>query len=287
MAVGEVIWTWFNGSWHQGDLPVMNAADHGTWLGSLVFDGARAFEGVVPDLQPHLERFNRSAVSMGLKAVMPVAEIEALVHEGLERFDDGAPVYIRPMCWSTEGATGVVMPEPESTTFCLCLEQIPMAPPEAAQTLGRTRFVRPMITMAPVDAKAACLYPNNGRMLRDVRSRGFDNALVADALGNVAETATANVFMVKDGIVRTPVPNGTFLNGVTRQRIIGLLREAGKDVREETLSFEDFEAADEVFLTGNISKVTPITRFEGREYEIGPVTKLSRELYWDWAGASA
>ncbi len=287
MAVGEVIWTWFKGAWHQGDLPVMNAADHGTWLGSLVFDGARAFDGVMPDLVPHLERFNRSAGAMGLRPVMEVAQMAALVEEGVAKFDADAAVYIRPMCWSTEGGPGVVMPDPESTVFSLCLEQIPMAAPDAAQTLGRTRFIRPMITMAPVDAKAACLYPNNGRMLRDVRSRGFDNALVADALGNVAETATANVFMVKDGIVRTPVPNGTFLNGVTRQRIIGLLRDAGRDVREETLSFEDFEAADEVFLTGNISKVTPITRFEDREYEIGPVTRLARELYWDWAGAAA
>ncbi len=283
MAVGDVIWTWFKGQWHQGDLPVMNAADHGTWLGSLVFDGARAFEGLVPDIEPHCARINASAGVMGLKPTLDVAEMVALVHEGLAKFDDGAAVYIRPMYWSTEGGAGVVVPDPDSTAFCLCLEQIPMSPADASQTLGRTQFVRPMMNMATVNAKAACLYPNNGRMIREAQARGFNNAIVADPLGNVAESATANIFMVKDGIVKTPVPNGTFLNGITRQRVIGLLREAGKTVEECTLSFEDFADADEVFLTGNMTKVTPITKIEDREYPIGPVAQEARELYWRWA----
>lgn len=283
MAVGDVIWTWFKGQWHQGDLPVMNAADHGTWLGSLVFDGARAFEGLVPDIEPHCARINVSAGVMGLKPTLEVAEMVALVHEGLAKFDDGAAVYIRPMYWSTEGGAGVVVPDPDSTAFCLCLEQIPMSPADASQTLGRTQFVRPMMNMATVNAKAACLYPNNGRMIREAQARGFNNAIVADPLGNVAESATANIFMVKDGIVKTPVPNGTFLNGITRQRVIGLLREAGKTVEECTLSFEDFADADEVFLTGNMTKVTPITKIEDREYPIGPVAQEARELYWRWA----
>lgn len=283
MAVGEVIWTYFNGAWHQGDLPVMNAADHGTWLGSLVFDGARSFEGVVPDLKPHCERANNSAYALGLKPTMTADEMMALTMEGLTKFDDDAAVYIRPMYWSKEGGPGVVVPDPDSTVFCLCLEQIPMAAADAAQTLGRTKFIRPVITMAPVNAKAACLYPNNGRMIRDAQSRGFNNAIVADALGNVAESATANIFMVKDGVVKTPIPNGTFLNGITRQRVIKLLREADYTVEECTLSFEDFNGADEVFLSGNISKITPVSKIEDREFAIGPVTKKARELYWKWA----
>lgn len=283
MAIGSVIWTWFNGSWHQGDMPVMNAADHGTWLGSLVFDGARAFEGVVPDLEPHCARINDSALVMGLKPTISVDEMKKLVMEGLEKFEPEAPVYIRPMYWSKEGGTVVVMPDPDSTVFCLCLEQLPMAPADASQTLCRTEFTRPMQSMAPVNAKAACLYPNNGRMLRQALARGYNNAIVTDVLGNVAETATANIFMVKDGIVKTPVPNGTFLDGITRQRIIKLLRESGKTIEECTLTYQDFEEADEVFLTGNISKVTPIVKIEDTKYEIGPITKLSRELYWQWA----
>lgn len=284
MAFGEVIWTYFDGTWHQGDVAVMNAADHGMWLGSLVFDGARAFEGVVPDLTPHLERVNNSARAMGMEPTHSVAELAALTHEGLAKFAPDAAVYIRPMYWSREHGASVIIPDPNSTAFCLSLEQLPMAPADAGQTLCRTQFIRPMLTMAPVNAKAACLYPNNGRMISEAQSRGFNNALVADLLGNVAETASANIFMVKDGVIHTPAPNGTFLNGITRQRLIKLLREAGKAVQESTLTFADFEGADEVFMSGNITKVTPVTQFEDVHYPIGPVTKLARELYWKWAG---
>ncbi|MCZ4279610.1 branched-chain amino acid aminotransferase [Kiloniella laminariae] len=285
MAIGEVIWTYFKGEWHQGNLPIMGAADHGTWLGSLVFDGARAFEGVVPDLDLHSARVNASAEVMGLKPTMTTQQLIDLTLEGLKKFAPDAAVYIRPMYWSTEGGAGTVVPDANSTAFCLCLEQFPMAPATYSQTLCRTQFIRPMVSMAPVNAKAACLYPNNGRMIREAQARGYNNALVADALGNVAETGTSNIFMVKDDIIYTPVPNGTFLNGITRQRVIKLLREAGREVRETTLSFEDFLGADEVFMSGNISKITPVVKFEERDYPIGPVAKLARELYWIWAKA--
>jgi len=283
MAVGEVIWTYFKGIWHQGDLPVMNAADHAAWMGSLVFDGARSFEGMVPDLRAHCERANASALVMGMNPTVEPDDMAAMVMEGLSKFTADAAVYIRPMYWSTEGSKGVIVPDPDSTAFCISLEQIPMAAADATQTLCRTQFVRPQMNMATVNAKAACLYPNNGRMIREAHARGYDNAIVADPLGNVAESATANIFMVLDGVVKTPVPNGTFLNGITRQRVIGLLRDAGKTIEECTLSFEDFYAADEVFLTGNISKITPIVKVEDAEYPIGPVAELARKLYWEWA----
>lgn len=158
-----------------------------------------------------------------------------------------------------------------------------MAPPTASQTVTTTQFTRPTLASALVNAKAACLYPNNARMLREAQSKGFNNVLALDPLGNVAETATANVFMAKDGKVMTPVPNGTFLNGITRQRILGLLREAGYDVQERTLGLDDFREADEIFMTGNISKVTPVTRFDDVEYGPGKVAPHARELYWNWA----
>jgi len=134
-----------------------------------------------------------------------------------------------------------------------------------------------------VNAKAGCLYPNNARMLREARDKGYGNALVTDALGNVAETATANVFMVRDGEVFTPVANGTFLAGITRARHIKNLRADGVSVHEAVLTFDDFREADEVFLSGNFSKVTAVKEFDGTHYQPGPMTKRVRELYWDWA----
>jgi branched-chain amino acid aminotransferase len=137
----------------------------------------------------------------------------------------------------------------------------------------------------PVDAKAGCLYPNNARALFEARSRGFDDAIMCDSLGNAAELATSNIFMVKDGIVSTPVPNGTFLSGITRQRVIGLLRGAGVQVLEATMRYADFERADEIFSTGNFSKVLPVIRIGERALQPGPMYRKARELYWAFAHA--
>jgi branched-chain amino acid aminotransferase len=118
-------------------------------------------------------------------------------------------------------------------------------------------------------------------------AKGFDNALVCDALGNVAETGTANVFMAKDGVVLTPAPNGTFLNGITRQRVIQLLREDGVPVVEGTLRYEDFANADEIFTSGNYAKVMPVLRIDDRDLQPGPFYRKARQLYWDFAHSTA
>lgn len=106
-----------------------------------------------------------------------------------------------------------------------------------------------------------------------------------DALGNVAELTSANIFMVKDGEVLTPYWNGTFLNGITRQRIIKLLSSAGYNVHETTLTFKDFLEADEIFSTGNYGKVVPVHKLEDRTMDHGPVAAKARELYWEFAHA--
>ncbi|MFT6457980.1 branched-chain amino acid aminotransferase [Pseudophaeobacter arcticus] len=285
MAVGNNIRTYFQGRWHDGNIALVKAADHAMWLGSSVFDGARFFDGMTPDLDLHCARTNASAEALMMRPTVKTADMVAIAQEGLRGFAPGAAVYIRPMYWATDGDTTTIAPEPESTEFALCLEEIPMAPAEASATLTRTRFRRPVMENAVVNAKAGCLYPNNARMLREARSKGFSNALALDAMGNVAETATANLFMVRDGEVFTPIPNGTFLAGITRARHIANLRADGVTVHETVLGVQDFEEADEVFLSGNMSKVTPVTAFDACHYPIGPVTKRVRELYWDWASS--
>lgn len=284
MALGREIWTFHRGKWHEGDLRILGASSHATWLGSLVFDGARLFEGVTPDLDRHVARVNDSARNLGLEPTHSPDEIEALTHEGLKKFAPGTDVYIRPMYWAEEGGPGLLPPLASSTDFALCLEALPMAP-ATGFTMTTTRFRRPTLEVMPVNAKAACLYPNNARMLREAQARGFQNALVCDMLGNVAETATANIFMARGGEVFTPIPNGTFLNGITRQRVIALLREAGVTVHETALRVEDFREADEIFTTGNIGKVAPAIGFDDRELEHGPVAQRARALYWEWAHA--
>lgn len=287
MATGTNIKTYFNGAWHDGNTPVINAADHGAWLGSGVFDGARFVNGLMPDLDLHCARVNRSAEALMLKPTVSPEDMVEIVKEGLKSYSVGAAVYIRPMYWGIGGDVTAIVPSRDETGFAICLEEIPFAADTASTTLTRTRFRRPVLESAVVNAKAGCLYPNNARMLSEARSKGFGNALVADAMGNVAETATANAFMVKDGEVFTPIANGTFLAGITRARHMSNLSADGMNVHETVLSFEDFHEADEVFLSGNMSKITPVTAFDDTSYQVGPVTRRARELYWDWAASNA
>lgn len=287
MAFGKTIRTWYNGTWHDGDVAVMRAADHGMWQGSSVFDGARRFEGVTPDLDKHCARVNHSAEALMLEPTMSAQAIVDLVHEGLEGYAPDAAIYIRPMYWGIHGSELGLVPSKAETGFAICLEEVAMHAPDKTTTLTETRFRRPVQESSVCNAKAGCLYPNNARMLAEAQAKGFGNALSADVMGNVAESATSNVFMVKDGEVFTPVPNGTFLAGITRARHIANLRADGVTVHESVLSFEDFRGADEVFLSGNLTKVTPVTAFDDRQYQVGPVTRRVREMYWDWALSAA
>ncbi|MFZ8940390.1 MAG: branched-chain amino acid aminotransferase [Gemmobacter sp.] len=284
MAFGTNIRTYFEGRWHEGDPAVMRAADHGIWQGSSVFDGARMFQGVVPDLEAHCARVNHSADALMIDPTMTAEAMADLAREGLRPYGPGAAVYVRPMYWAIAGSDLGIAPARGQTGFALCLEEVALPDFERPTTLTRTRFRRPVLEDAVCNAKAGCLYPNNARMLTEARAKGFGNALVADAMGNVAESATANVFIVRDGVVLTPIPNGTFLAGITRARHIANLRADGVEVIETVLGFEDVAAADEVFLSGNFAKVTAVAAFEDRHYPApGPMTRRVRDLYWDWA----
>lgn len=280
---GARIMTWIEGRWHRGNQPILGAADHATWLGSMVFDGARAFEGVTPDLDLHCARANESARRMGLAPHLSDGELTDIALEGVAAFPGGSELYIRPMIWARGGWASMVVPDAETTEVAVCIEEKPMPPGPAGVSLTLTRYRRPTIECMPTDVKAGCLYPNNARMLREARTRGFDNALVLDMLGNVAETATSNVFLVKGGEVFTPVPTGCFLAGITRARVIALLRADGVPVHETALAPADFETAEEIFTTGNAMKVMPVTRLEARELAPGAVARRARELYWDFA----
>ena len=275
-------WTYFEGQWHDGNVPLWGVRTHAIWLGSSVFDGARAFEGVAPDADLHFARVNASATTMHLKPQATVDQWLELLRDGTKRFAPGTPLYIRPMYWAERPGPQALPPDGETTNWCLAVYETPMRKPEGF-SITLSPFKRPTIETAPVDAKAGCLYPNNARAMLEARSRGFDNCIVNDVAGNVAELANSNVFMVKDGVVHTPIPNGTFLAGITRMRTIKLLRAAGVTVNETVLRYRDFETADEIFATGNASKVQPITRIGERSLQPGPLFRKARELYWAYA----
>ena len=271
--------TWHDGAWHEGNPPLLGPMDHSWWMASSVFDGARAFGGLAPDLDLHCARVVRSAETFGIVPEIGGPAIEALCWEGIGRFDARAELYIRPMFYFTGG---FVVPDYDAAKFLLTIFESPL-PPWRGLTACLVPFRRPAPETAPTHAKASCLYPNVVRCMRAAREKGYDTAMVLDPDGNVAEFATNNLFMAKDGTVKTPAANGTFLAGITRSRVIALLRGAGVRVEETTLSVEDVLEADEVFLSGNYSKVLPIARVEDRDYPEGPMARLARRLYFEFA----
>ena len=271
--------TYVDGQWLDGNPPLMGPMTHAVWMASVVFDGARAFDGVMPDLDRHAGRLIESAKAVGLTPPVSADAVDGLAREGVARFEKGAHLYIRPMIYAEEGW---VAPDPSSARFVVTVFESPLPEPTGLSVCLSTKR-RPAPETAPTAAKAAALYPQAGLALTEAAHRGYQNTVMLDALGNVAELATANLFLVKDGIVKTPAPNGTFLDGITRQRAIALMRQDGLTVFESRVTPDDLLAADEIFTTGNHGKVLPITRYEGRDLQTGPVYRRLREAYWDFA----
>ncbi|SDH55845.1 MULTISPECIES: branched-chain amino acid aminotransferase [unclassified Duganella] len=268
--------TYFNGNWAEGNAPLFGAMDHSVWLGSSVFDGARSLRGHMPDLRPHLQRVITSAERVGLTCPLSVDEMEKLVREGVAKFPPDAELYIRPLVFGTDG---LLIPMPEKSAFALTLFDAPM-PPFTGFSACLSGLRRPDALMAPTDAKASSLYANTSKALREARDRGFDNAVVCDSAGHVAEFASANLFFVTpEGKVVTPVANGTFLSGITRARVIALLAQEGIQVEERSVRPEELESAVEIFNTGNYGKVTPCVRYESRTLAVGPIATLARDRY--------
>jgi len=270
---------WFDGHWTDDAPKLTGPADHAFWQSSVVFDGARAFRGLAPDLDLHCARCINSARAMGLTPAIAVEEIQRLAIEGIRRFPATAELYVKPMFY---GAGGHLTAESTTTAFVLHVFEAPLPGPGGfSATLSPLR--RPAPEMAPTDAKASCLYPNSDRATREANARGFDHAVMRDPWDNVVEFAFSNIMIAKDGTVRTPAANGTFLAGITRRRVLKLLGEAGIQAEEATLSVDDLHGADEIFSVGNYGKVVPCTRFESREINAGPIFAEARRRYFAFA----
>jgi len=275
---------YFNGQWGGSGVPLMTSDTNAAWLANTVFDGARAFEGVAPDLDLHCQRAVRSARGLHMEPPVTAEQIEALAREGIAKFPADAPLYIRPMFWAE---SGLVLPDPSSTQFALVITRMPLPDPAKGFSACLSAYRRPSPEQAPTHAKAACLYPLAGLAMADAKRRGFENAVMCDPIGNVAELTAQNVMLVTGGVVHTPVPNGTFLNGITRQRVIALLDEDGIRVEQRTVRPAELLEADEIFSTGNHGKVVPCLRYESRSLAAGPVYRRARELYWAFAHSAA
>ena len=271
--------TYIDGEWHEGSPPVLAPNSQAMWLSTIVFDGARSIAGHTPDLDRHCQRLNKSAELLGMIPTETWEEVERLSRDGIGLFPGDAELYICPMYYAEDG---FITPDPESTRFVLSIYEAPLPEPKGFAAC-KSSFRRPAEDQAPTNAKASCLYPNVARSVSEARQKGFDTGVSLDPDGLVAEFSYTNLFMAKDGVIHTPEPNGTFLNGITRQRVVQLLKDEGVEVRERSIDYAELAEADELFSTANFSKVMPCIRLDERDLQPGPLYHRARNLYFGFS----
>lgn len=272
----------YNGDWYDENPRILGPQDHAFWMSSSVFDGARSYQGMAPDLELHCERLGRSALALGMTPTMEADEVTDLCKTAIKKLPKESELYIRPMYFARGG---FIVPDEKSAEFVLAVYDSPM--PEAGGFSAHfSPYRRPASNMAPTDAKASCLYPNSGRAVAEANRLGFDNAIMMDANDNIAEFATSNIWTIKDGVAFTPAPTGCFLAGITRARVMKLANEAGIEVSETYMSRDDILTADEVFNSGNYGKIMPVTRVEDKEFQPGPIARKLRDMYMDFSKSS-
>ena len=263
--------------WRDARLHVLT---HGLHYASAVFEGQRAYGGEVFKLTKHTERLHSSAAAMGFDIPWSVREIDDACREVLaaNKISDG---YVRPIAWRGAEMMGV---SAQNNTIHLSIAAWPWPSyfsPEARESgikLTTAAWRRPAPESAPVHAKAAGLYMICTLSKHQAERQGFEDALMLDYRGRVAEATGANIFLGIDGVLHTPDPD-CFLDGITRRTVIQLARARGYEVVERAILPAELADAQEVFLTGTAAEVTPVGRIDDYRFQVGAMTRQLREDY--------
>ena len=271
---------WYDGAlrpWRDVDLHVLT---HGLHYGSCVFEGERVYNNRIFKLREHTERLIRSADVLGFEIPYSLEQIEQATLETV-RSQGYADAYVRPVAWRGSEMMGVSAQQAKIHLAIAVWEWPSYFSPEARMKGIKLKWApwkRPSPECAPVHAKAAGLYMICTLSKDDAEADGFDDALMLDWRGQLAETTGANLFLVMDGVIHTPTPD-CFLDGITRQSVMALARARGYEIIERAIMPEELEKADEVFVTGTAAEVTPVGQIGDMSFTVGPVTQSLLEDY--------
>ena len=276
-------WTYVDGDWHEGNVAILGPRTpcHVAWLQRLRRRALVRRRGARP--RPPCERVNASAIALGLKPTMATEEIVGLTWDGLKKFDGKTAVYIRPMYWAEHGGYMGVPADPASTRFCLCLYESPMIPP-AGFSITVSPFRRPTLETMPTDAKAGCLYPNNGRAILEAQDARLRQCAGARHAGQCRrDRLVQHLHGQGRACLRRRRRTARSCPASPGRAPSRCSADYGFQTARRRSAMRDFLEADEIFSTGNHSKIVPVTRIEDRDLQPGPVAKKARELYWEWA----
>ena len=275
-------WIWFDGElkpWRDANVHILTHAMH---YASAVFEGQRAYGGEIFKLSEHSARLRKSASLLGFELPWSVGEIDAACIEVLKA-SGLTDAYLRPVAWRGSERMGV---SPKGTKPHLAIaawewgKYFDEAKAAKGIRLDIAPWRRPAPYTAPVHSKAAGLYMIATLSKQHADDRGFDDALMFDWRGQVAEATGANAFFVRDGKLYTPTPD-CFLDGITRRTVIDLARRRDIEVVEKAIWPEELESFEQFFLTGSAAEVTPVQSAGPWNFEVGDITRQLARDYDD------
>jgi len=275
-------WIWFDGQmvpWRDAKLHVLT---HGLHYGSCVFEGERAYNGKIFKCREHSERLHKSAELVGFDIPYSVEELDAAKNAVLakQNITNG---YLRPVAWRGSEMMAISAQATKIHVAIAAWEWPSYFSQEAREkglSLQTASWARPAPNTAPTASKAAGLYMICTMSKHAAEKDGFNDALMLDYRGYIAEATGANLFFVFNGELHTPTPD-CFLDGITRRTVMDLARKAGIKVVERHIKPEEIKQASEMFLTGTAAEVTPIGRVDGHVVPVGPMTRQLMQAYTD------
>tara|TARA_E500000331_G_scaffold337254_1_gene365181 strand:+ start:1317 stop:2204 length:888 start_codon:yes stop_codon:yes gene_type:complete len=271
---------WYNGAlvpWRDSKLHVLS---HGLHYASCVFEGERVYNGVVFKLREHTQRLIDSGKELGFDIPYSREELEQATRDTVAS-QGFADAYVRPVAWRGSEMMGVSAQETKINVAIAVWEWPSYFSPEARMRgirLCTTKWRRPAPETAPVHAKAAGLYMICTLSKHEAEAKGYDDALMLDYRGQIAESTGANIFLIQEGKIHTPTPD-CFLDGITRRTVIGIAKKHGYEVIERAIMPEELADTSEIFVTGTAAEVTPVGEIDDHKFKVGTITRTLLEDY--------
>jgi len=273
---------WLDGrfvKWNQAKLHVLS---HGLHYASCVFEGARIYNGKIFKLNEHIKRLFFSSKILGFK--LPYKE--KVINKACEQIVKKQKIkngYLRPFAWRGSEMMAI---SAQNTTIHVAIATWEMSTYFDKRKkfngikLKTSKWIRPPSNAAPIQAKAAGLYMICTLSKHIAEKKGFDDSLMLDSNGYVAESTGANIFFVKNNKLYTPIAD-CFLNGITRQTVIKLAKKNNIKIIEKRILPRELLKADEIFLTGTAVEITPISQIDNKKFNVGEITKKLISLFSD------
>ncbi len=271
---------WFDGEfvpWKDAKIHVLT---HGLHYGSCVFEGERAYDGVIFRSRDHSVRFRKSAEIMDFEIPYSIEQLEAAKARVVE-LNGGGDQYVRPVAWRGSEMMAVAAQHAKIHVAIATWAWPSMFDPEVKMKgikLDIAEFRRPDPQCAPVHAKAAGLYMICTISKHKAEKKGYADAMMLDWQGRVAECTGANIFFVRDGAVHTPIAD-CFLSGITRNTVIDLARKEGLEIIERRIMPEELSTFNECFIVGSAAEVTPVAEIGPYKFKPGNISRTLMDAY--------